>query len=431
MVEPGALAMLNEGYCRKCRTPLAAQAKQCRACGSRLVLRHAEVDSLGIAHIDCDAFYASIEKRDNPDLMDRPVIVGGGQRGVVATACYLARLHGVRSAMPMFKALKACPDAIVVKPRMEVYAREGRRIREMMNHTTPLVEPLSIDEAFLDLTGTERLHGASPALTLLRLQDRIASEIGVTVSVGLSFNKFLAKTASDMDKPRGFTVIGRAEAPELLASLKVSAVFGVGPAFAKKLEADNLRTLADVLKRSEADLARRHGESGLRLARIARGDDNRKVEPDRARKSVSSETTFNSDISDKSRLKDQLWMLCIKVADRMKASDVSGRVVTLKLKTDRFRTLTRRRTLGQPAQLADTLFRNCAELLDREPDGQRYRLIGAGYSMLEAATGDAGDLLDPGALKRAAAERAIDHVRQKFGGDAVIKGRLLKPGDHE
>lgn len=420
--------MRAAAYCRACLSRRPAPPGPCPACGGRRLLIHDELDALSIAHIDCDAFYAAIEKRDDPSLEDQPVIIGGGKRGVVATACYVARLYGVRSAMPMFKALKACPDAVVIKPRMAVYSAEGRRIREMMQDVTPLVEPLSIDEAFLDLSGTERLHGAAPALTLLRLQRRIFDEVGVTVSVGLSFNKFLAKTASDLDKPDGFSVIGRAEAPEFLKSLKVSDVFGVGPVFAKKLEADGLRTLADVLKRDERQLIRAHGEGGLRLARIARGEDARAVSPDRDRKSVSSETTFETDISDKAVLSDRLWGQCVRVADRMKQAGVAGRVVTLKLKTDRFRTVTRRRTLDQPAQLADTLFRVTAELLAREPAGVRYRLIGAGYSGLEPAGPDAGDLLDPTALKRAAAERAMDAARAKFGDVAVVKGRALRRG---
>ncbi len=418
---------MTNAYCRSCLSPVNDTKVPCPSCGKRHPLAHDELDSLSIAHIDCDAFYASIEKRDNPELEDQPVIIGGGKRGVVATACYVARLYGVRSAMPMFKALKACPDAVVIKPRMDVYSAEGKRIRAMMLDVTPLVEPLSIDEAFLDLSGTERLHQSAPALTLLRLQRRILDQVGVTVSVGLSFNKFLAKTASDLDKPDGFSVIGRGEAPDFLKSLKVSDVFGVGPVFAKKLNADGLYTLADVLRRDERQVMKAHGEGGLRLVRIARGDDARAVTPDRERKSVSSEITFNDDIADKAILKDRLWGQCLRVADRMKATGVAGRVVTLKLKTDRFKTVTRRRTLDTAAQLADTLFRVGAELLEKEPEGVRYRLIGAGYSALEPAGPDAGDLLDPNALKRAAAERAMDAARAKFGDAAVMKGRAFKP----
>ena len=422
----GAERIMSGGYCRTCLGAVQADAALCPSCRSRRVFRHPEIDTLAIAHIDCDAFFAAIEKRDDPLIADKPVIIGGGRRGVVSTACYVARLYGVKSAMPMFKALKACPDAVVVRPRMSVYAAEGRRIRTIMEDATPLVEPLSIDEAFLDLSGTERLHGASPALTLLRIQRRIRDEIGVTVSVGLSFNKFLAKTASELDKPDGFAVIGQADAPSFLSAMVVSAVYGVGPALAARLQADGLRTLSDVLRRSESDLARRYGESGLRLARIARGEDTRPVRPDRERKSVSAETTFDDDISDGAALKDRLWPLCVKVADRMKREGVAGRVVTLKLKTAAFQTVTRRRTLSAPAQLADTLFRVVCEMLDREPHGVRYRLIGAGYSVLESAAGDAADLIDHGQVKRARAERAVDAMRARFGDSAVIKGRSLR-----
>ncbi len=390
---------------------------------------HQELFELAVAHIDCDAFYAAIEKRDNPALRDQPVIVGGGRRGVVATACYVARLYGVRSAMPMFKALKACPDAVVVKPRMDVYAEEGRRIRTMMEAVTPLVEPLSIDEAFLDLSGTERLHGAPPALTLMRLQKAIRETVGVTVSVGLSFNKFLAKTASEMDKPDGFAVIGRAEAAEFLAARPVDSVFGVGPAFARTLHREGLRSLGDVLKRGEREMMRKHGEAGLRLHRLAQGIDDRKVTPERPRKSVSAERTFETDIRDGDALEDLLWLVCLKVADRMKTAGVSGRTAMLKLKTADFRTLTRQCALTAPSQLADSLFKALQPLLQREADGRAFRLLGAGYSALEPAAGDAGDLLDPNALRRAKAERAVDAARKRYGDAAIVKGRMLPRRD--
>ncbi|PJN96384.1 DNA polymerase IV, partial [Amaricoccus sp. HAR-UPW-R2A-40] len=202
--------------CRDCLTP-SPDPGRCPACRSPRTVAHPELLDLAIAHVDCDAFYASVEKRDDPSLRDVPLIVGGGQRGVVTTACYLARIHGVRSAMPMFQARRLCPQAVVVKPRMARYVEVSRQIRALMEALTPLVEPLSLDEAFLDLTGTERLHKAPPALLLARLQARVEAELGVSVSVGLSHNKFLAKTASDLDKPRGFSVIGRAETAAFLA----------------------------------------------------------------------------------------------------------------------------------------------------------------------------------------------------------------------
>ncbi|MEE2566829.1 DNA polymerase IV [Hyphobacterium marinum] len=417
----------DPGYCRTCLTPLPPETRStCPACGSKRLLRHAEINALSIAHIDCDAFYAAIEKRDDPSLADKPVIIGGRQRGVVATACYVARLYGVRSAMPMFQALKRCPDAVVLQPRGSVYAAEGRRIREMMEAATPLVEPLSIDEAFLDLTGTQRLHGHPPALTLLELQRHIFTETGLTVSVGLSYNKFLAKTASDLDKPDGFALIGEAEAGDFLKDRPVGSVFGVGPAFAARLQRDGIRKLADVLRHGDKAMAQRYGEAGLRLSRLARGEDHRRVSPDRERKSISSETTFNRDIADRAGLESRLWSLCEKTAAQAKVKAVSGTVVTLKLKTAKFKSITRRRTLRAPTQLADTLYRVGCELLAPEANGTAYRLIGIGLSGLEDAAPDAGDLLDPNALKRAAAERAMDRAREKFGGKAVIKGRSLR-----
>lgn len=418
-----------DGFCRNCFADAPDSAARCPACGSPRLIRHAELHSLSIAHIDCDAFYASIEKRDNPELEGKPVIVGGGRRGVVSAACYVARTYGIHSAMPMFKALKACPHAIVIRPEGRKYSTEGRRIREMMQDVTPLVQPVSIDEAFLDLTGTHRLHGGSPALTLARLQKRIHQEVGVTVSVGLSHNKFLAKTASDLDKPHGFAIIGKAETLDFLADKPVGFVFGVGPSFAKKLERDGYRTLADIRRAGDKELAARYGESGLRLARLSRGEDTRAVNPERERKGVSSETTFNEDLSDLAALEDRLWPLCVKLADRAKADNIAGQVVTLKLKRADHRIITRRRTLTAPTQLADALFRVGRELLKGEATGPRYRLIGIGISELGLSTGDAGDLFDDGALKRAAAERASDAARMKFGGDAVVKGRVLRSQD--
>ena len=201
--------------CRDCLAESGPAAKRCLACGSPRLLAHPERDLLSIAHVDCDAFYAAVEKRDDPSLADKPVIIGGRKRGVVSTACYVARTYGVRSAMPMFKALKACPHAVVIKPNMQKYVAAGRAVQKLMLELTPLVEPVSIDEAFLDLSGTERLHHGSPARTLARLAKRIEDELGITVSIGLAPNKFLAKVASDLAKPRGFSIIGRPRSSRL------------------------------------------------------------------------------------------------------------------------------------------------------------------------------------------------------------------------
>lgn len=410
--------------CRDCAAPVSEDT--CLICNSTRLLHHPEIASLSIAHVDCDAFYCSVEKRDNPDIRDKPVIVGGGHRGVVSAACYHARIYGVHSAMPMFKALKLCPDAVVVRGDMKKYAREGTKIREMMRDLTPLIEPLSIDEAFLDLSGTQRIHGQTPAQSLIKLQKHIATEVGVTVSVGLSYNKFLAKTASDLDKPNGFAVIGKAEALNFLADKPVGFIYGVGPAFTRRLNKAGIHTVMDVRRQSDKSMAEQFGDMGLHLARLARAEDYRDVKPTSIRKSVSAETTFNEDISDIETLKDKLWQVCQRTADSSKAKNLAGTVVTFKLKTAQFETITRRRTLPQPVQLADVIFRTCLPLLEKEANGRKFRLIGAGISGLSPPVGDSGDLLDPDAVKRGVIERATDKARAKFGKDAVMTGRGFK-----
>ncbi len=415
------------GFCRDCLTAGQDAAAHCSACGGRRITAHSEVFELSIAHLDCDAFYAAIEKRDDPSLADKPVIVGGGVRGVVSTCCYVARTYGVKSAMPMFKALDACPNAVVIKPNMAKYAEVGRTVRKMMLAITPLVEPLSIDEAFMDLTGTTRVHGAPPAITLARLQQQVEAKLGVTASIGLSHNKFLAKIASDLDKPSGFSIIGKAETKTFLARQPISLIWGVGKAMTGKFKRDGLLTVGQLQQIDSATLGKRYGELGLRLARLSRGDDVRRVKPERETKSVSSETTFNSDIKDPQWLEDLLWELCEKVSARMKASGFEGRVVTLKLKSASFKTITRRRTLGEPANLARTAFAAAKEMLHETVGGGAYRLIGVGYSDLSVESGARpGDLFGDDNEKIAAQEKAIDAIRDKFGRDAVKAGRSLR-----
>ncbi len=413
--------------CRDCLTSFAGGAR-CPACRSPRVLTHPELTSLSIAHMDCDAFYASVEKRDNPDLRDKPVIVGGGQRGVVSTACYLARIHGVRSAMPMFQALKLCPEAVVVKPRMAVYAEASRAIRAMMEALTPAVEPLSLDEAFLDLTGTERLHGAPPAVLLARLVRRMEEELGLTGSVGLSHNKFLAKIASDLDKPRGFSVIGRAETATFLTPHPVRIIWGVGTATQAALEAAGIRRIADLLRWDRADLVARFGHMGERLYHLARGEDHRRVNRDEKLKSISKETTFFEDTADADILDGHLWRLSEQVADRAKAKGLAGRVVVLKLKRGDFQLISRRHSLNEPTQLTDRIYRAARALLGQAGARGPFRLIGVGIADLapEAEADLSGDLLDPQAAKRAGAERAADAIRARFGRAAIIKGRALR-----
>lgn len=409
--------------CRDCLDHSPGTAARCPCCGSPRLVSHPELLTLAIAHVDCDAFYAAVEKRDDPSLADRPVIVGGGNRGVVATACYVARTFGVRSAMPMFKALQACPHAVVITPDMAKYARVGREVRALMLALTPAVEPLSIDEAFLDLTGTERLHHAPPAVTLARFQSRIESEIGVSVSIGLSHNKFLAKIASDRDKPRGFAAIGRAETLSFLAAQPVSVIWGVGKAMQERLARDGLSRIADLQKRDERDLAKRYGTIGIRLAHLARGEDDRIVTPERRAKTISAETTFDQDLADAAELLPILRRLAERVAARLKEQGLAGQVVVLKLKTGEFRLRTRNVRLGAHTDLADRIFDAGRRLLVKEIDGTHFRLIGIGVAELsDGILAESPDLLDAGVEKRARAERAMDEIRGRFGPDGLTLG---------
>ncbi|HXQ82771.1 MAG TPA: DNA polymerase IV [Xanthobacteraceae bacterium] len=411
---------MSTSFCRDCLGDVAPEIRRCSACGSPRLLRHYELATLAIAHVDCDAFYATIEKRDDPSLAAEPVIVGGGKRGVVAACCYVARTFGIRSAMPMFEALRLCPQAKVIRPNMEKYAKAGREVRQMMLALTPLVEPLSIDEAFLDLSGTGRLHGMSPAKALARFAADVEKKLQITVSIGLSCNKFLAKIASDLDKPRGFAVLSASQAPAFLAPRPVSFIFGVGQASAARLARDGFHRIADLQRTSEIELARRYGDDGRRLARLARGLDERTVSADRETKSVSAETTFERDIANFRSLERILWGLTEEVSARLKSKELAGATVTLKLKTANFNIRTRARSLATPTQLAQRIFATARSLLEHEADGTTFRLLGVGMSGLDSADrADPADLVDG---RAAQAEHAVDSVRARFGDDAVIRG---------
>lgn len=408
---------------------MSARPARCPDCGSPRLVEHAELFDLSIAHVDCDAFYASIEKRDDPTLRDKPLIIGGGQRGVVSTCCYIARQSGVRSAMPMFTARKLCPEAVIIPPNMAKYVSVSREVRALMDRMTPLVEPLSIDEAFLDLSGTAALHRASPAEVLARFAREVEERIGVTISIGLSHNKFLAKIASDLDKPRGFAVIGEAETLSFLADKPVSLIYGVGKVFTEALRRDGYETIGQLQRADPVELTRRYGESGARLSRLANGLDERPVSVDGAMKTISAETTFNSDIASFDELSAHLLALSERLAERVKAKGIVGDTVTLKLKSAGFKLRTRARQLMFPSQLAGVLYEAGEQLLAREIDGTAFRLIGIGLSGLrEAGAEDPTDLIDPGIARRAAAERAMDRVRTRFGRDAVIRGKLYGRG---
>ncbi len=413
--------------CRDCLTSFDGPGR-CPACGRPRVVRHDELMSLTIAHMDCDAFFASVEKRDNPDLADKPVIVGGGRRGVVSTCCYLARIKGVRSAMPMFQALKLCPEAVIVKPRFEAYVEASKAIRAMMDELTPVVEPLSLDEAFMDLSGTQRLHGAPPAVMLARLTKRMKDEVGLTGSIGLSHNKFLAKVASDLDKPRGFSVIGQAETVDFLSAKSVRLIWGIGPAAQESLGKAGIHTFSDLTRWDKRDLHARFGGMGDRLWHLARGEDARRISPHTPVKGLSNETTFGEDTSDIDILDGHIWRMAEKVSSRAKAQDKAGLVVTLKLKRSDHSLITRRQSLRHPTQVADTIYRTARALFDHLGDAGPYRLLGVGISQLASDTQAdlEDDLLDPDAGKRRRAEEATDAIRARFGKDAILKGRALR-----
>ena len=415
-----------KAICRDCLWTGEDTVVRCPSCGSPRVVCDPELDQLSIAHLDCDAFYASVEKRDRPELRDRPVIVGGGVRGVVSTCCYIARQSGVHSAMPMFKALKACPDAVVLKPDFSKYVPESERIFRLVGELTPLVQTLSLDEAWIDLSGTERLNGGPPALQLIRLQKRIEDETGLGVSIGLAPNRFLAKIASELDKPRGFSVIGTANAQALLAPKSVRILPGVGPVFGKTLISDGFATVGDLAAADVRDLVKRYGETGLRLHDLAHARDARSVNPEHDRRGMSAENTFNTDLTALEALEAELWPLCEKVASKARRDGVSSRVVVLKLRRSDFRIITRRKTLPDPVQTARALFAIGRELLAPEL-GRPYRLIGIGLADIQDAEDRPEGLFASSERRTLKTETTIDALRQKFGASAVVAGRALKP----
>ncbi len=416
------------GFCRDCLSDfdVTTSDNRCPDCSSPRVLHHPELSELTLAHIDCDAFYASVEKRDNPELLASPLIIGGGKRGVVATCCYIARSFGIHSAMPMFQARKLCPDAIIIPPNMKKYTSVSKQVRVIFDQMSPNIEPLSIDEAFIDLSGTEKLHGTIAAKTLAHTVQKIENDVGITVSVGLSYNKFLAKLASDFDKPRGFSIIGQAEAKNVLAPLPISKIWGVGKVMQKKMHHDGISQIGQLQHLDKKYLIRNYGIMGERLFHFSRGQDSRYVSSRTKTKSISNEITLNKDLSNYSELKPLLWQLCEKVSARLKNNIKAGNVITLKLKTTSFRQLTRSTTLDSPTQMAEMLFDVGKHMLTEECGGQEYRLIGIGVSGLcGIEQADQPDLIDNWRTKKIKTERLMDNIRNKYGKDVIKKGRNL------
>jgi DNA polymerase-4 len=375
-----------------------------------------------ILHVDMDAFYASVEQRDRPELKGKPVIVGGQtQRGVVASASYEARKFGVRSAMPTAKALRLCPQAILVKPRFERYSEVSRQIREIFLSYTPLVEPLSLDEAFLDVTGGGKLFGSAEQIAR-EIKQKILDNTGLTCSVGVSFNKFLAKLTSDLCKPNGLMVIDERQAEEILPGLPVGRLWGVGPATEEKMHQMGLRTIGDVQNVPEEELKRRFGRYGAQLYALARGLDERPVKPERETKSVSRETTFLEDLTSHDQLKQVLLELCEQVGRDLRKEGLVGRTAHLKVRFADFTTITRSQTLPLPIKTAKALWQEIERLFDDKITLSRgVRLLGVGVSNL-SPIGAGQLLLFDDDKQDVTVDHLLDELRGRFGPDAIQRG---------
>ncbi|MGB0541448.1 MAG: DNA polymerase IV [Hyphomicrobiales bacterium] len=412
--------------CRECFKTFNEKKEFCNKCYSANLVSNNEIENLNIAHVDCDAFYAAIEKRDNPKYKNFPIIIGGGKRGVVATACYIARTRGVKSAMPMYKALKLCPDAIIIKPNMQKYKKASKVINNLMKEITPLVEPLSLDEAFLDLSGTSRLHKKIPAVLLAELSKKIQKKVGISVSIGLSYNKFLSKICSDIDKPRGFSIINRLEAQSFLKDKPVEVIWGVGNTLKNRLNNDGIRTIGQIREMDCNELIVKYGSIGSHIHKLSNAEDTREIKPFRKVKSISHETTFEKDTNDEVFLKKILWSLCEKVSDRAKEKGLGGSTINLKIKTKDFKLISRSVTIEEPTQIAEIIFQTSKLLLFREIKKNKFRLLGVGLSNLkDSEICDLYDLINTNSNKEKNIEFAIDAIRDRYGVNLIKKGRSI------
>jgi DNA polymerase-4 len=381
-----------------------------------------------ILHVDMDAFYASVEQRDAPALRGRPVIVGGhARRGVVLAASYEVRPFGVRSAMPMARALTLAPDAVVVSPRHDVYADVSARVFDILGSVTPLVEPLSLDEAFLDVTASRTLFGA-PAEIARRLRARIADEVGLPASAGIAGVKLVAKIASDMAKPNGQLEVPPDGGPAFLAPLPVSRLWGVGPKSARALAMMGFETVGDLARADPDALARRLGPSGQALWEQANAIDPRPVVPDRDAKSIGAEDTFDEDLTAREALAPRIHAQALRVARRLRAAGLRARTVQLKLKHADFTVVTRRATLDEATDDGQLLYRTAAALLAREPE-RPTRLTGVSAQNLVAASAPQLGLFAPPPTPAQALNRALDAIAHRFGTGSVTTADVADDTD--
>jgi len=381
-----------------------------------------------ILHVDMDAFYASVEQRDRPELRGKPVIVGGTQgRGVVCAASYEARPFGVHSAMPISTARRLCPHGIFLPVRMQHYAAISGQIRSIFFSFTPLVEPLSLDEAFLDVRGCEGLFGPAPEIAR-QIKERIRAEIGLIASVGVAPNKYLAKLASDVGKPDGFVVLPPNKVNEFLAPLPVSRIWGVGAKGEKRLHDMGIRTIGQIAAMPEKVLSDRFGEMGRHIWRLANGQDGRTVVPDREAKSVSTETTFAQDIGDCGVLRVWLLDLVDQLASRLRHEGIWARTIDVKIRSSDFRTVTRSTTLAEPTNVTNIIWKAAADVFDRSltSDLLPVRLLGVGATKLTREPAVQGDLFQPENRQREGAlDQTIDTIRAQFGTGSIQRGVLL------
>jgi DNA polymerase-4 len=379
-----------------------------------------------ILHVDMDAFYASVEQRDNPDLRGKPVVVGGATRGVVAAASYESRVYGIRSAMPMAEAHRRCPDLVRVAPRMAHYQSVSREIFGVFNEFTPLVEGLSLDEAFLDVTSSRRLFGSSRNIAIA-IKDLIRERTGLTASVGVAPNKLVAKIASDLDKPDGLVIVTADNVHRVLDPLPVSVIPGIGKRTLARLHTIGVNTIADLRGAPDHDLEPVFGRFTQKTRERASGIDHRPVVSSRAEKSISNERTYDTDLGDRSAMEQQLLRLAERTAGRLRKAALSAGTVQVKIRRSDFRTFTRQRRLRPPGNGTDRIYAVARELLSDwlrgNPDA-RVRLLGVGCSALSPA--EQQDLFGGGDTSQASDfDRTVDEIRDRFGRDAVSRARTL------
>ncbi len=388
--------------------------------------------SRSILHVDMDAFYASVEERDRPELAGRPVIVGGtGGRGVVAAANYVVRRFGVRSAMPMREALKRCPEAVCIPPRMGRYQQVSQQVFAIFRDATPLVEGLSLDEAFLDVTGSERLLGGAEAIGIA-IRRRIREQTGLAASVGIASNKLLAKIASDLGKPDGLYKIDAADVHRILDPLPVERLFGIGPKTLPAVHAAGIRSCGELRRADEATLWRALGRQGRAMRDRAAGLDDRPVVPDRDEKSISAEETFATDLGDIAALQRELLRLADRTATRLRAQGLAAACVTVKIRRSDFTTYTRQRSFQPPSQDTALIHRFAAALLEewrRLNPRQAVRLLGVGVSDLQPSA--QSDLFAATPAKESRLDHAVDDIRRRFGSALLTRASLLPPGGDE